>query len=120
MRKLLPSILVVLAVPLLLASVAAQGMGKGKAKKARPLTVTLTGRAEVPGPGDPDGKGTAKFTFDESKGEVCYELKVSKIQTATAAHIHQGEVGKAGDVKVGLDVPANGSAKGCKSADCVF
>ena len=124
MRKLLlATLLIALTMLTLTASFAAQAKpkeAKGKAKKARKITVTMTGRAEVPGPGDPDGQGSVIFTFDESKGEVCYEMKVSKIQTATAAHIHQGAAGKAGDVKVGLDAPANGSAKGCKSADAAL
>jgi hypothetical protein len=55
--------------------------------------------------------------FNPDKGEVCYELSVANIQEASAAHIHEGAVGKEGPVKVGLDAPKTGSAKGCKSAD---
>ena len=44
-------------------------------------------------------------------------LTVTKIDEATAAHIHEGAVGKDGPVKVGLDTPKGGSAKGCKTAD---
>lgn len=98
----------------------AQGNMKGKAKKPKAITVTMTGGAEVPGPGDPDGKGTAKITLNEDKGEVCADLKVSKIQTATAAHIHQGAAGQTGDPKVSLDAPANGMSKSCKSADAAL
>jgi hypothetical protein len=79
--------------------------------------VTLTGATEVPGPGDSDGSGTAKLTLNVGKGEVCYELTVANIQEATAAHIHEGAIGKSGPVKVGLDAPKGGTAKGCKSAD---
>ena len=78
---------------------------------------TLTGAAEVPGPGDPDGGGMVQVTLDPDKNEVCYDLTVTKIDEATAAHIHEGAVGKDGPVKVGLDTPKDGSAKGCKSAD---
>jgi hypothetical protein len=88
---------------------AAQATGKATAK--------LTGDAEVPGPGDPKGNGTAQVTLDPGKGEVCYELSVANIQEATAAHIHEGEVGKEGPVKVALDAPKTGAAKGCKQAD---
>jgi len=78
---------------------------------------TLTGAAEVPGPGDPDGGGTAQVTLNPDKNEVCYELSVTKIDDATAAHIHEGAMGKDGPVKVGLDTPKGGATKGCKSAD---
>jgi hypothetical protein len=121
MRKIFPSILAfALAFLTLNVTVVAQSKAKGKTKKARPITVVMTGGAEVPGPGDPDGRGTAKITLDEAKGEVCYELRVSKIQTATAAHIHQGAAGQAGDVKVGLDAPASGMSKGCKPVDAAL
>jgi hypothetical protein len=79
----------------------------------RPLMTTLTGGAEVPGPGDPDGTGTAKITLNAGKGEVCYELTVDKIATATAAHIHSGAVDKAGPPVVMLKAPAEGSVKDC-------
>jgi hypothetical protein len=88
---------------------AAQGMGQATAK--------LTGDAEVPGPGDPKGSGTVQVTLDPSKGEVCYELSVANIQEATAAHIHEGALGKEGPVKVALAAPKTGSAKGCAKAD---
>jgi len=78
---------------------------------------TLTGAAEVPGPGDPDGGGAAQVTLNSDKNEVCYDLTVTKIDEATAAHIHEGAMGKDGPVKVGLDTPKGGAAKGCKSAD---
>jgi hypothetical protein len=89
--------------------VAAQDMGKTTAK--------LTGDAEVPGPGDPKGSGTVQVTVNPDKGEVCYELSVANIQEATAAHIHEGAMGKEGPVKVALEAPKTGSAKGCAKAD---
>jgi hypothetical protein len=88
---------------------AAQEMGKA--------TATLTGAAEVPGPGDPNGSGTVQVTLDPDKGEVCYELHVANIQEATAAHIHEGAMGKDGPVKVPLDAPKTGAAKGCTPAE---
>ena len=81
------------------------------------VTAKLTGAAEVPGPGDTDGSGTVQVTLNPDKGEVCYEITVAKIEEATAAHIHEGAAGKAGDVKVPLDAPKAGSVKGCKPAD---
>lgn len=83
----------------------------------RPLTVTLTGAAEVPGPGDADGAGTAKVTLNPDKGQICYEVTVSNIGAATAAHIHAGAANVAGDVVVGLDAPGTGSSKGCVDLD---
>ena len=77
----------------------------------------LTGAAEVPGPGDPDGGGTVQVTLNSDKNEVCYDVTVTKIDEATAAHIHEGAMGKDGPVKVGLDTPKGGATKGCKSAD---
>jgi CHRD domain len=91
---------------------AAQDMGN--------VTATLTGAAEVPGPGDPQGHGTVQVTLNPDKGEVCYELSVANMQEATAAHIHEGAMGKEGPVKVALEAPKTGSAKGCKSADAAL
>jgi hypothetical protein len=84
------------------------------------VTAKLTGAAEVPGPGDPDGSGTVQVTFNPDKGEVCYDMTVAQIDEATAAHIHEGAVGKDGSVKVALDAPKTGSAKGCKTADAAL
>jgi len=84
------------------------------------VTAKLTGAAEVPGPGDPDGSGTVQVTFNPDKGEVCYDMTVAQIDEATAAHIHEGAVGKDGSVKVALDAPKTGSAKGCKTADATL
>jgi hypothetical protein len=113
MRNILVSTCVIALVLLATAWSTAAQTAQGKELAA----VTLTGATEVPGPGDSDGSGTAKLTLNPEKGEVCYELTVAKIQEATAAHIHEGAMGKAGPVKVGLDAPKAGTAKGCKSAD---
>ena len=109
MRKLVLSIFVMTLALLTLAHLAAAQEMKATAK--------LTGAAEVPGPGDPDGSGTVQLTLNPDKGEVCYDLTVTKIDEATAAHIHEGAAGKAGPVKVPFDTPKAGAAKGCKTAD---
>jgi hypothetical protein len=83
----------------------------------RRFTTTLTGAAEVPGPGDPDGSGTAVLTLNYGQGEICYELSVSGIAPATAAHIHVGSADVAGPVVVGLAAPTSGSSSGCSSVD---
>jgi hypothetical protein len=83
----------------------------------RPLATTLTGAAEIPGPGDPDGSGTASIRLNPGQGEVCFELTVSGMAPATAAHIHVGPAGVAGPVVVGLAPPTSGTSSGCVSAD---
>ena len=84
----------------------------------RPLSASLTGAAEVPGPGDPDGTGTAKITLNQGKNQVCFELTVSSIGPASAAHIHTGVAGQSGGVVVPLSpAPTEGSSKNCVSAD---
>lgn len=83
----------------------------------RPFVTTLTGAAEVPGPGDPDGSGTASIRLNHGQGEVCFELAVSGIAPATAAHIHVGPAGVAGPVVVGLSPPTSGTSSGCVAAD---
>ena len=103
---LLHMIMIVLTV-LALANIAADG--------GRKFTTTLTGAAEVPGPGDPDGSGTATITLNHGQGEVCFELTVSGIAPATAAHIHVAAVGVAGPVVVPLGPPTGGSSSGCVS-----
>ena len=84
------------------------------------VTAKLTGATEVPGPGDPDGSGTVQLLFHPDKSEVCYDMTVAKIDEASAAHIHEGAVGKDGPVKVTLDPPKTGAAKGCKTADAAL
>jgi hypothetical protein len=84
----------------------------------KPVTVQMSGAAEVPGPGDADGTGTATIRFNPGEEQICYELKVSGIATANAAHIHVGPAGQSGGVKVPLDTPnAEGTSKGCATVD---
>ncbi|MBA3402525.1 MAG: CHRD domain-containing protein [Actinobacteria bacterium] len=80
-----------------------------------PQSTTLTGAAEVPGPGDPDGAGTASLRLNPGQEEICYELTVSNIAPATAAHIHIGGPAVAGPVVVGLMPPTSGSSSACAS-----
>lgn len=83
----------------------------------RALSTTLTGAAESPGPGDPDGSGQATLTLNPGQGEICYELSVTGIAPATAAHIHVGPPGQAGPVVVPLVPPTSGASSGCATAD---
>ncbi len=82
-----------------------------------PQSTTLTGAAEVPGPGDPDGAGAASLRLNPGQKEICYELTVSNIAPATAAHIHVGGSTVGGPVVVGLMPPTSGTSSGCARAD---
>lgn len=83
----------------------------------RKLDATLTGAAEVPGPGDPDGSGSVVITVNYGQARVCWELSVTAIAPATAAHIHDAPVGVASGVVVSLSPPTSGSSSGCTSVD---
>jgi hypothetical protein len=100
-----------------LGMVAMLAIGAPAYGQGRPLATTLTGAAEVPGPGDPDASGTAFITLNQGQGEVCFDLSWAGIDgTVTAAHIHVGPAGVAGDVVVGLfagSLAGTGSASGC-------
>jgi hypothetical protein len=109
MRKIMLSTFVLALALLTFAHLAAAAEMKAKAN--------LTGAAEVPGPGDNNASGTVQVTVNSDKNEVCYDLSLMKLDDATAAHIHEGATGKEGPVKVGLDTPKGGAAKGCKTAD---
>lgn len=85
----------------------------GADQGGRGLATTLTGAEEVPGPGDPDGSGTATITLNQGQGVVCFELSVTNIDPATAAHIHVAPAGVAGPVVVGLIPPSSGTSSGC-------
>lgn len=89
-----------------------------------PATVTLkavlSGEAEVPGPGDGDGTGTAELEIDLGRKEICYELTVENVDSVTAAHIHAGQGGQAGDVVVTLVAPVDGSSDGCVPTEAGF
>jgi hypothetical protein len=79
----------------------------------RRFTTPLTGVAEVPGPGDPDGRGAAEIRVNPGRKQVCFTLRVSNIDPATGAHIHEGAPTEAGPVVVTLAPPAGGTSRGC-------
>ena len=81
------------------------------------LRAELTGGEEVPGPGDPDGSGSATIIVIPSTNTICYVLTAENIAPATAAHIHVGKRGEAGDVVVPLEPPTYGASGGCTQAD---
>ncbi len=83
------------------------------------LTATLAGASEAPTPGDPDGAGTATINLDVTKGEVCYEVFVQRIDRPVGMHIHEAEAGKSGPVVVPLTTPTatDTATTGCANAD---
>jgi CHRD domain len=95
-------------------AVGAPAYGEG-----RPFATALTGGAEVPGPGDPDASGTASLTLNQGQGEVCFDLSWANIDgIVTAAHVHVGPAGVAGDVVVPLfaqNLSGTDSASDCVS-----
>ena len=116
-RRLFAALMVASLVALALAGPASAARLGGADQGGRLLTTTLTGTEEVPGPGDPDGTGFAAVTVNPGKGLVCYELSVSGIATATAAHIHEAPVGMVGPVAEELLPPTDGSSSGCVEVD---
>ena len=78
------------------------------------LTAVLTGAVEVP-PGDLDGTGNATVRLTPGMGRLCFTISVSNIQLpASAAHVHVGGLGVAGNVVVPLTAPgADGKSSGC-------
>jgi len=82
-----------------------------------PLFTNLDGPSEVPGPGDRDGRGVALIHLDPEGSEICWFILVRRIETAKAAHIHEGSPTQAGPVVVTLSPPkANGLSYGCTEA----
>jgi hypothetical protein len=78
-----------------------------------PRVTTLSGAEENPS-ADPDGTGFAKITLNVGQGTVCWQLTVSNIAPATAAHIHAAPAGVNGPVVVPLSPPTSGTSGGCR------
>lgn len=84
------------------------------------LEADLNGRNEVATGtkkgvvGDPNGTGEIYvFGIDANTTTLCYVLIVDKIETATAAHIHEAPEGENGPVVVNLAAPGDGNAADC-------
>lgn len=82
----------------------------------RKFTVALEGEQVTFG-GDEDGTGTASIRINPGKAEICYTLTARMIDTATAAHIHEGPAGGNGPVIVDFAPPVSGMSSGCVSVD---
>jgi hypothetical protein len=68
------------------------------------VSAALTGAVEVP-PGDPNGAGLFEARINPGTERICYTITASNIDAATAAHIHLGGPGEAGDPVLTLDTP---------------
>ena len=101
MRLITAALGVLAATTILTGTITAQTVGEG----GRKLTTTLSGGAERPGPGDPDGTGTARITVNAGQGRVCWDVTVSNIDAATAAHIHRAPPTAAGPPVVTMAPP---------------
>ncbi len=112
-RRLFAALLLAALVALTIAGPASAAKLGDADQGGRQLATTLTGEQEVPVPGDPDGIGFATVTVNPGQGVLCYELSVSGIAPATAAHIHEAPPGVAGPVVVTLEAPTDGSSGGC-------
>jgi hypothetical protein len=98
----------------LAALVAGAVVATGAVAASKTITTKMNGAQESP-KGDPNGSGTAKVTLNSSTGKVCFNLTWSKIGKPTAAHIHKGAKGKAGDVVIPF-FAGSAKHKGCVSA----
>jgi hypothetical protein len=87
----------------------------GQPASGRPFAISLEGANEVPGPGDADGSGSATIRINPGLGQLCYDLSVSGIAPATAAHVHEAPAGSSGPVVVALQAPSTGSSSSCIS-----
>jgi hypothetical protein len=95
------------------ALLALAGATIASAAGGRPYMTALEGEQERPVIGDLDGTGHAWITVNAGLGEVCYELHVTGIEPAAAAHIHRAPAGEPGPVVVPLAAPTEGSSSGC-------
>lgn len=90
------------------------GAAIAQSDSGKKFEVALEGEQEV-GPGDPDGSGTASLRVNPGTGQLCYTLRVSGIQPAAAAHIHEAPAGSNGPVLVNLAAPSGGTSSGCSN-----
>ena len=85
------------------AAVVAAGIGVGGVATAHGshshFHVRLNGAQETP-PADPDGRATADLRIDTNSGQICWELRYSRIGQPTMAHIHKQVRGVPGPIVV--------------------
>lgn len=81
---------------------------------------TFSGKAEVPVPGSDQAGGTVELKLsrgDVGTGMVCYQLHITSIKPARAAHIQKAATGISGAVVVPFPIAPDekGDAIGCAS-----
>jgi len=83
------------------------------------LTAKMNGKQEVPEQGDPNGKGEAELTLKTAKEKVCFTFTFEDIEDVTQGHIHKGEKGDDGPIKLELfDLdPQSSPVEDCVKAD---
>ena len=64
--------------------------------------------ATTPATGDLNAYGTASVILGAS-GQLCYSILIRNTDTPSAAHIHEGNVGKIGPVVITLSAPTSGN-----------
>ena len=103
-------------VAVLVAAIAMPALSSGAATA---LEARLKGSEEVPGPGDSNAQGNAQITLKKKQRKVCFVIDYRRVDGgATAGHIHKGEKGDAGKIKVELfavdqPLPEEGEVEGC-------
>lgn len=99
-------------------------MAQTGAKPVKPypgaeVTGLFDGRTAVP-LGDPDGSGKFAGFVDLDYGRLCYTLSVAGIATPTAAHIHKGAPGAAGEAVLTLTTPTYMQNQTCTPIDAAL
>jgi hypothetical protein len=87
----------------------------GVAGAATTLHAKLSGKKEIPKAGN--GTGSARLTLNGRTGRVCYRIRVRRVGTMMAGHIHKGGKADAGPVVVPLFTSPTTKPKGCVTAD---
>jgi hypothetical protein len=100
---------------LALAAAAVLAVGVASAATVKTQTVQLKGSAETP-KGSPKGKGTFSFQLLTATGKLCYSLKWSGIGSPSAAHVHKGKAGVAGNIVIVLSGTPPVKHSGCVNA----
>ena len=100
-------------VPLVLAAVAAAIAASALAANPIMIAAKLTAKEEVPAQTVKNTKASGSFTGDITGSKLTWTLKFSGLTgPATAAHIHLGGMGAAGNVVVPLCGPCKSPLKG--------
>lgn len=108
MKKLIAGLAVVVA-----ASLAGAALAFGASASLISVHAKLTAKQEVPAQAVKDTTATGKFTGTLVGRKLTWKLTFSGLTgKATAAHIHMGAVGKAGNVVVPLCAPCKSGVHG--------